>query len=405
MHQTRSTFALSLVLLLLLSGLGIADDEIIESGSASSVTGRIGPGPEKPVVPASPHLLRLEKVAQSGFSPDGKVLMTTGEVDKQVHFWSVDTGEEVNRFGVAVSNAIFCANSSRMLTWGEDGVTRIFDTRSGKALRHLEGAGAILCAGALAPDGSRALTCATDESIAKLWDTATAKVIGTLEARTGPVTGLAFSPDGKQAVVLSGELPGAATQPVTKPHTPTIRLFDVETLKERKSIVLAYPARLPTFSINGKLLLMLANNKAEIHDLSSGQEIAGPRTPEENFPAGVLSPDRKTGLSKAIGSASIINPQNNQPIRALEGSIDGMPICNQFSSDGARVIFGTGKVGLFSRNPNEPGKVYVYDAATGKRLSAFDGHAREVMQVSLSADATHAFSRDADKVLFLWAIK
>src|SRR5689334_10060108 len=58
-------------------------------------------------VKPSPHVLKLDKVALATFSPDGKVLMTVGDDEKQVHFWSVGNGEEVNRFGVAVTNAIF----------------------------------------------------------------------------------------------------------------------------------------------------------------------------------------------------------------------------------------------------------------------------------------------------------
>ena len=64
-------------------------------------------------VQASPHVLKLEKVALAAFSPDGKTLMTVGDVDRQVHFWSTDNGEEVNRFGVAVTNAIFATASIR----------------------------------------------------------------------------------------------------------------------------------------------------------------------------------------------------------------------------------------------------------------------------------------------------
>src|SRR3954453_18298087 len=65
----------------------------------------------KPI--ASPHVLTLDKVNIASFSPDGQTLMTVAEDDRQVHFWSAQTGEETNRFGVAVSGAIFSASGNR----------------------------------------------------------------------------------------------------------------------------------------------------------------------------------------------------------------------------------------------------------------------------------------------------
>jgi WD40 repeat protein len=146
------------------------------------------------------------------------------------------------------------------------------------------------------------------------------------------------------------------------------------------------------------------NNASKSFDLAAGTEISAPRSQKENFPAAELTADRKTGLWKAIGSASITNATTGDNLRPLEGPIEGLPICHAFSADGARVILGTGKVNLFSRNPNEPGSVYVYEVATGKRLARLTGHAREVTQVAFSADGDRALSRDSDKALFLWAM-
>jgi WD40 repeat protein len=420
MNRTQSILALFLLGCLVWDGMARGGARDIRIG----VSGVPAPAANKPAnaPAASPHVLRLEKVEIAAFLPDGKLLLTVGEQDNQVHLWNVQTGEEVNRFGDAVTHAIFSTSGTRVMTWGDDEITRIFDTRTGKALRRLDGAGTTLSAGAISPDGTQALTCATDEKVIKLWDTASGKTVGTLEAE--PATALAFSPDGKQAVSLSGsaavvEIPPQSQTPflgakgehaAVAPTTPakasaaSLRLWDLQTRKVIQKIDLPAPAQWPYFSANGKLVLVVVNNAAKIYDLSTGKTIPAPRTPEEHFPAGSFTGDRKIGLSKGIGSAAIINAANNEKIRPLEGPIDGMPICNAFSEDGMRVILGTGKVGFFSRSPDEPGKVYVFEVATGKRLAAFEGHARQVTQVSLSADATHAFSRDTQKTLFLWAL-
>jgi hypothetical protein len=244
-----------------------------------------------------------------------------------------------------------------------------------------------------------------------LWDAQSGHALGTLEGHAAPVTALGFSPDGKQAVSLSGEpvriglrkLPG--TQPAaTAPADVSLRLWDLQARKNLQKIDLPSPGLAVAFSKDGKLVLVVMSNASKIFELATATGIPAPRSPQENFPAGQLTADRKTGLWKAIGSASITNAANGETLRQLEGPIDGLPICHAFSEDGKRLILGTGKVNLFSRNPNEPGSVYVYEVATGKRLATFTGHAREVTQVAFSADGAHAISRDSDKSLFLWAM-
>ena len=83
---------------------------------------------------------------------------------------------------------------------------------------------------------------------------------------------------------------------------------------------------------------------------------------------------------------------------------NGLPLCYAFSADGARVVMGTGKVAFFSRKESEPGKVYVHEVASGKRLAVFDGHSREVSSVAFAPDGKRAASRDSGKTLFLWTV-
>ncbi len=379
-----------------------------------------------PAVKASPHVLRKDKVTVAAFSPDGKALMTVAEDDRQVHFWDVATGEELNRFGVAVTGAVFSADASRVLTWGDDRVARVFDARTGKALRRLDGLNDPITAAALSPDGARAVTSAGAGKAVQIWDTTAGQSLGALDGHAAPVTAVTFAPDGRHVLTATGDV-GAAPSPrqaaanvavhaalesvpaptpaPVKPLEHAIRLWNLDTRAAVQTVKLPAAAQWAYFSNNGKLVLIGVGNKTMIFDLETGNPVPAPRSPDEAFPPGQLTGDRKIGIRRSIGSAALFDTATDQDLRPLAGPFVGMPLCNAFSADGSRVILGTGVAGFLQRSPQAPGKVYVHDVATGKRLAELAGHPREVQRVAFApGSATRAFSLDAGKTLFLWAL-
>lgn len=343
---------------------------------------------------AAPPLVKVEKCSVATFSPDGSVLMTVGG-DRQVHFWSSMTGEEVNRFGDAVTAAHFSGDGSRVITWGSDQIIRLFDARTGKALRRLGEGGQPIRTAAISPDGTRAASVVVGRNVIDVWDATSGRSMGKCEGHTATVTALVFSPDGTQLVSLAGE--------GKSPPETALRLWDVGTAKNVQTIKLPSEGSWPYFSKDGKLILLLAGT-VKIYELSSGKEVERPRSENEHFPPGTFTPDRKTGLRGAIGSAAVIDAVSNQDKQALEGPIDGVVLCHVFSRDGSRVMTGTGKAALFSRNPDQPGTVYLFDATTGKQLAKLDGHGKQVVQVGLSSDAKAGWSKDNDSTLLLWKL-
>jgi WD40 repeat protein len=362
----------------------------------------------------SPHKLALDRVVLAAFSPDGRALMTVSADDRQCHFWDVRSGDEVNRFGDAVANAIFSADGSRVMTSGRDGIVRIFDSKTGKALRRLEGLDLPPRAMALSPDGSRAATSADAQNSIRLWDASTGQQIARLDGHESPPNVLAFSPDATRLASASGQATastplffahrGAATGPPTTAPAArsdnTIRIWDLGQ-KSQSKIVPAGAATAIAFSASGRTLLAASADATESFDVASGKAIA---KQEERFPAGLSTADRKYTLRHFLGGATLIDVQTAQEVRKLEGPLAGLPLHHAFSQDGARVILGTGTAALFQRNPEAPGGVYVFDVASGKRLARLVGHRREVTQVAISPDGRYAFSRDGEKRLLLWEL-
>lgn len=345
---------------------------------------------------ASPHVLKLSAVAQASFSPDGQVVMTLSDQDHQIHFWNARTGEEVNRFGVAVRFAVFSDSGNRVMTWGDDKLIRIFDARTGKALRRIERAGDALAAATISKDGTRVLTCATGQTTLKLWDATTGQPIAELPGPDGSVKILAFSPDATRALSVAAPLPGVAGK-------LSLSFWDLQERKTLHKVELSSPPTVATFSSTGKLALVQVYNATKFYDVATGKEASSP-APNETFPTSQTTPDGRLNVSNALGSANLTSALTGEIARPLEAPIDGLPMCHAFSADGARLVLGTGKAGFFARNPDLPGSVYVYDVKSGKRLATFTGHGHQVTQVGLAPDGQGAFSRDSDKTLFLWTV-
>jgi WD40 repeat protein len=125
-------------------------------------------------------------------SPDGQVLWAGGH--SPIGRWRVDTGELLEVlpgwFGVPALSA-----DGKWLAVGVDRV-RLWDVAAGKVVTDFAGHDVLPAVAALSPDGSLAVTAATDRSM-HVWDAKSGKLLRTLEGPEGGPTWLLFAPDGR----------------------------------------------------------------------------------------------------------------------------------------------------------------------------------------------------------------
>src|SRR6266508_5203492 len=85
----------------------------------------------------------------------------------------------------------------RMLATGNfNGTVKLWDVRSGRLLRTLDGHTDVVYKGVFSPDEKSLASCSRDGKI-KLWDLATGNELRTFTGHTRPVKAVAFSPDGR----------------------------------------------------------------------------------------------------------------------------------------------------------------------------------------------------------------
>lgn len=141
-------------------------------------------------------------VHDSGWSRDGRFLATSG-YDASVRIWDVATGKSVlplyPHAGYACSVA-FSADGKMLATGGsEDGMIKLFDATSGRAIRAIQTPDVSIYAMAFTPDGSHlainhSLANRADSSL-RIYKVADGTEVKT--AATGPVSAFAVSRDGR----------------------------------------------------------------------------------------------------------------------------------------------------------------------------------------------------------------
>ena len=164
-------------------------------------------------------------------SKDGTRLLSGG-LDKLVHVWNADTGENLCTFDKHthwLTRAVFSPDGREVISADHDGRLRVWDAKSGEQRLEIEHPD-VVWGLAVSPDGRQILTGTGgginrsptvmvlnqgDDNVIRLWDATSGNLLREMKGHTHAVFTLDISPDGRLAV--SGGWDG------------TVRLWNLET--------------------------------------------------------------------------------------------------------------------------------------------------------------------------------
>jgi WD40 repeat protein len=306
--------------------------------------------PARPPQPARIEVLRGQGAAVTGmaFSPADHLLVSSGE-DGSVRLWDARTGDAVRTLvesGEPVEAVAISADGRRAAAAGHDGRISVFDAPSGQKL-HTLSIPTFWCLGlALSPDGRLAACSSTGQL--SVWQVESGELVQTLTTWSGV---LAWSPDGRFLAAGS----------------TVIDLWDTQSWRKAKTMGgHAGEIRGLAFSPDGHHLATASiDTTARIWDVDTGERTWTLRTEAVNLPREGPSGD---------------------PVR--------LPVLAvAFSPDGKRLVTG-----------GTDRTVRLWDVASGKLLQTLTGHSMTVTGVAFLEDGKRIASSSLDHTIRLWDV-
>ncbi|HYC88046.1 MAG TPA: caspase family protein [Thermoanaerobaculia bacterium] len=205
-----------------------------------------------------------EAVTALVFSPDGRLLATRGW-DQSAKVWDVSTGAEVRAFAPKEKpvDSLAFSPDGRFLVTGWNAGARVWDTATWQQVRVIgpHTIGFELRAVAFSPDGRVLLTASGDGTV-KLWNVKSGAALRTLSAHAGQVLDAIFSRDGRFILTAGGD--------------GTAKLWNASTGAEVRTFAgHTGPVNAAVFSCDAKLVLTASGDgTARLWELDSSQAMA-----------------------------------------------------------------------------------------------------------------------------------
>jgi WD40 repeat protein len=309
----------------------------------------------------------------AGFSQDGRLVLTLGDDGRaRLWRWRADAEAPARTLGSGKTSTTAAAlsESGALVATGDDRVTRIWSTATGKVLGRVP-TGAPVSHAAFSRDGLSLLTL-SEEGTARVWDTAGGGATPPMPAGAARA---ALSADG--GVVL-GWGAGAAVAWDGR---------DGRRLRRMGGEVSA-----GNLSPNGSLAVTAGPDGAgRVWDTRRATRPVVLRGHRGQVTSAEFSADGGLVLTAGIdGTARVWSPRTGAPLRILRGGA-GPIVAATFSADGARIV-----------TAGDDGVARVWDSRTGDLRAVLAGTGGNIVAAASSATGALVATQGYDGVVRVW---
>jgi WD40 repeat protein len=399
-----------------------------------------------------------------GFSPDGRKAFSASG-DATIILWDVETGQMLHRLGKGLIlngenlNATFSPDGTKLLStnsarppWfpDEEPYLIVWNVETGESMGLLRGHDRLTGHVDISPDGTKALSGASDELI--LWDLATGDILQRLKtddnSAGAPVT-IRFRPDGRSALVryMSGPMvlwdletfevirqfsqqydvfwgwkhmalspdgriaAGGSMGPPTGVNAMVLEFWNVETGEWLMNLPI--DAWGVDFSPDGNFLLVGAEGAVRLWDLRSAAEIRqfDPQLPSSTYIMdNFITPDgRQMLVFDTRCQLQVFDIETGQKIgqfgsyTVTEEPLQGCPEGAWYDYESLDVELYADAETLTIMMSTVEGRIIVWDAITGQQTLVFSGHTGG-SGIAFSPDGRTVLSSDPVGTLILWDV-
>ncbi len=414
----------------------------------------VAAGRELPVLKApNSGMFTSQGSVFANFSDDGK-RVATGGFDTPTILWETETGKQLLKMSGRTNMAYkvaFSADGSKLWSGGK---TR-WDLREGRGSRLAPGPsdGTI---GLPTPDGKYLASFTGNSDVLTLQEIPSGKEIHRLAPASGGrvVNRASFSPDSSRLLISYGANPSRQTTPSVANLQTQLRIWDVKSGKELRTIVVDSTASEAGFSSDGRVLATLgsmgqvslwdAASGSKLRDLKSspmgnlssimgGAQNPSAATPGMIDPRAIMKGGGKPGSMPAMPNLADISSMMTNMMGAMSAGTMGQSVTSMaFTSDGRTIAIGgvesksnfdlasmmsaAQQGGKRSKNAPDPqdmmknmkvesiGQVELWDVESGRPLGALKGHGKGVTSVAFSRDGKLLASGSSDNTIRIWDV-
>lgn len=306
------------------------------------------------------------------YSRDGKYLATGCQDSSEAKLWDARTGRALRTFKGhhgSLWGAAFAPQSNLLATCGDDGVIKLWDVATGQELATLRGHTTLVATLAFAPDGKSLASGGWDKQI-KLWEIPPHRSEEELKGHQNWIRAVAFDPTAKANKLLA-----------TASDDHTIKLWDV-TRREELQTLRGHTGRINSlaYAPDGHWLATASEDKTvRLWPLQAGMKSLTLDTSPTRMQTIALSADgQKLAAGGFAATGKVWDVKSGRLFYDLKGFKDYLWSL-AFSPDGKWLVAGV-----------DNGTVKLYNADTGQAVADFP--------ISKPAGRLFAFSPDSRTV-------
>lgn len=339
------------------------------------------------------------------YSPDGKMILSSGKVDKMAKIWSATTGKLIHTLGEETKNinyATFSSDGQIIITACDDNTAKIWDAQTGKILQELKGhIDAVNFA--TFSSNSKLIITTSDDNTAKIWSVQSGNLLHNLVGHKESVVLANFSPDNSKVVTVSKDsiakiwdlTTGELLKSLEKKNTTNLRKVNNSLISKKLNFTIFKAI----FSPDGQTIATIFNdNIVNVWDANKGNILVSifgnnKANTEEVINSMEFSPDGKMILTSSNETiAKLWHSKTGQLALALDKFKDDVT-ASSFSSDGKQII-----------TTSYDNTAKIWDVIEGSLIQKLEGHTKIVDYAKFSPDGKQIITVNDDNSFRIWDV-